>query len=79
MEVKLVLKLISSVISSSSGKPPVEISLSDSMETIEEWDSLATVTLAAALDSEFGISIEVDDLESLSSVKGIMQLLNISF
>jgi len=35
--------------------------------------------LAAALDSEFGISIEVDDLESLSSVKGIMQLLNISF
>ena len=78
MEVKLVLKLISSVISSSSGKPPVEIHLSDSMETIEEWDSLATVTLAAALDSEYGISIEVDDLESLSSVKGIMQLLNIS-
>ncbi len=36
-------------------------------ESLSAWDSLAHVTLLAALAEEFGLSLELEDLESLTS------------
>jgi acyl carrier protein len=34
---------------------------------VSEWDSLATTILAAAIEEEFGIGFEPEDLEALQS------------
>jgi acyl carrier protein len=38
-------------------------------------DSLALLTVAAALDGDFGYAVTEEDLESASSVKGLVRLL----
>jgi len=77
MNQALILKFIEEVIINISGKLSVKIGLNDSTDTIEEWDSLVTMTLAANLNSEYGVDLDIDDLEKVSSVKGICHLLSI--
>jgi|SRR5215469_8919817 len=36
------------------------------------WDSVATVSLIAVIEEEFGISIEIDDLSQFDSFQGIL-------
>ena len=36
----------------------------DSIDTINSWDSLVTVSLATALSSEYGIELDIDQLKS---------------
>lgn len=43
--------------------------------TVRSWDSVAVVTLIAVVEEEFGISIEADDLSSLSSFRGFLSSL----
>lgn len=38
-----------------------------SMTSVGAWDSLASVTLVAVVEEEFGIEIEMDDLENFVS------------
>lgn len=38
-----------------------------SMTSIEGWDSLATVTLTALVEQEFGIRVDLSDLSALNS------------
>ena len=38
---------------------------------IEEWDSIGHMTLIAALEEEFKISIETDDIVDFSSFKKV--------
>lgn len=53
-----------------------QISEDDSMETIEEWDSLGHLTMLTALDKEFqGRLAEIRDLASANSVKKIVDIL----
>ena len=42
---------------------------------IEEWDSIGHMTLIAALEEEFKISIETDDIIEFSSFKKGMSIL----
>jgi len=46
--------------------PAEEISRA-SVDTVEGWDSVATVTLAAVVEEEFGIQLEPSELEQLTS------------
>lgn len=39
------------------------------------WDSVATVSLIAVIEEEFGISIEMDDLSEFDSFQGILRYL----
>lgn len=48
-------------------KVSVEQIPESSVESVPEWDSLATVTLASILDQEFGTTIDVFDLPELRS------------
>lgn len=36
-------------------------------ENVAEWDSVATVTLVTLIEEEFGVAIDFEDLETLTS------------
>lgn len=77
MNQKLILKFIENIINSSSNKKKkIKIKIKDSINTIDEWDSLATMAIAAGLNSEYGINLELSDLEKIKTVKGIINLIN---
>ena len=42
---------------------------------IEEWDSIAHMTLVAALEEEYKITLETDDIVDFSSFKKGMEIL----
>ena len=42
---------------------------------IEEWDSIAHMTLVAALEEEYKITLETDDIIDFSSFKKGMEIL----
>ena len=42
----------------------------------EQWDSLATLTLAAVIEESFGVSIEPDDVLSLVSFAATEEFLS---
>jgi len=43
-----------------------------SINRVTEWDSVATVTLAAAVEEEFGIHFPPQDIEKLTSFERFM-------
>ena len=43
-----------------------EQALQASAATLAQWDSLATVNLLALIEEEFGVSIDLDDMEDPS-------------
>ena len=77
MNQKSVLKFIENNISTISGNPSIKVGVDDSINTIKEWDSLVTMTLGSTLGSEYGIDLDIDDIEKISSVKGIFSLLGV--
>lgn len=46
-----------------------------SADLIEGWDSVATVTLAALVEEEFGVRLEPSELEQLTSFERILGML----
>jgi acyl carrier protein len=45
------------------------------LETVERWDSVAGVTLATAIEEEFGIELDSPALEQLVSFRSILDYL----
>ena len=52
------------------------VAIDASMQTIPEWDSLAHMNLVAALEAEFKVRFEPEDLLSMVSVREIVETLN---
>lgn len=50
-----------------------DVKLSDSFRDYEEWDSLAQLSLIAALDEEFGVEIEDADFQKLITVDDLLK------
>jgi acyl carrier protein len=48
---------------------------SASSTNMNEWDSVATVTLITLIEEEFGIEVEADDLERLVSFDSVLDYL----
>ncbi len=46
------------------------------IDSVPEWDSLASVTLVAVVEQEFGIQIDVADLPELSSFASVQKYLS---
>ena len=57
------------------GAPLEEISAQTSHEDLEEWDSLNLINLMIALESEFGVTLEVEDAAELLSIEKIVAVL----
>ena len=78
MKVKedIILKFVNEILIASSGNDELSIKIEDSAETLEEWDSLFIMTIASSLSSKFNVKVTLDDLDKLSSVKGIISIVN---
>lgn len=50
---------------------------SASTETVEDWDSLASITLAALIEEEFAIKVPADDLPSLLCFQDVVEYLKL--
>ena len=50
----------------------VEITSDSSQETVESWDSMHQLSIAFEIESEFGLSLEPEELAGLKSVKDIV-------
>lgn len=50
----------------------LEINLSDNFRDYEDWDSLAYLSMIAALDEEFGVEIENEEFEKLETVEDLV-------
>jgi acyl carrier protein len=46
-----------------------------SSASVKSWDSTAGVTLVAAIEEEFGVTIEIDDMSKLDSFDHVLQYL----
>jgi len=46
-----------------------------SVQTVQEWDSLAAVTLVAVLQEEFAVEIDFGDLPQLESFDAVLRYL----
>lgn len=57
------------------GAPREQISAQTTHEDLEEWDSLNLINLMIALESEFGVTLEVDDAAELLSIEKIVAVL----
>ena len=50
-----------------------EISLTDSFKELDEWDSLAQLSLTAMLDEEYDVELESEALDKLNTVGDLFQ------
>ena len=53
-----------------------DISLATSRREVPKWDSLQHVALVAALEQQFGISLSMDEMVEIRSVKDICNILD---
>jgi acyl carrier protein len=44
-----------------------------SVSRLAAWDSVATVTLAASVEEEFGIQFEADEIEKMNSFQSFLE------
>ena len=52
-----------------------DFTMDSTSDQFENWDSIATINLAVALEDEYGISLSAVDVESLTSVQAIVNVL----
>lgn len=52
-----------------------EITIESSAETIADWDSMHQLNIAFEIESEFGISLEPEEINVLKSLQRILELL----
>jgi acyl carrier protein len=57
--------------------PVAQVALETSPDTIKSWDSLQHLNLMLALEQEFGVQFAPEEIETLTSVQSIIQLLNL--
>ncbi len=48
-----------------------------SASSVKAWDSLATVTLIGVIEEEFGIQLDLDNVEEMVSFEGFLKHLHI--
>ena len=63
-------KILSQVFSQSS------VCIDDSIDTVDEWDSMLHMELTIALEKGYSIRVEPEDIVMLTNVKSIQDYLN---
>lgn len=53
-----------------------EITVESSQENVAEWDSMHQLSIAFEIESEFGISLEPEEISQMKSVEEIVKLLS---
>ena len=55
--------------------PQLSISAATTASDIDEWDSLAQITLLMSMEQTFGIQFSLDEVEDLQNVGEIVELI----
>ena len=55
------------------GDENLEISEETSAEDIEEWDSLTNISILAAVQDEFSVTFEIDEIVAMKNVGEMIQ------
>ncbi|MEJ7677579.1 MAG: acyl carrier protein [Segetibacter sp.] len=55
---------------------PVQIMLSTKKDDLEAWDSINHLNLIVELEDRYKVKLTREEIETLNSVSGILQLLN---
>jgi acyl carrier protein len=66
---------VEEVVSRVFGVDPGGLHDASSPETVEGWDSMGHLNLVAALEQEFGVSIDIGDVMEMVTVKKIREIL----
>jgi acyl carrier protein len=56
--------------------PAAELTGESSAETVEAWDSLQQLNLVLAVEQEFDVGLEPEDIERMGSIAGIVLVLD---
>lgn len=64
------------IVSSIMAVPVESLSLDSSADTIESWDSMQHMSLVLALEQEFGVSFDDDQVLDMLSVRRIAEILS---
>jgi len=70
------LSFLEEVIASASDQEQITLTIEDTADTVSGWDSLVTVSIAAALTEELNIQLTIDDFDNLTSVKSILEIVS---
>lgn len=76
MDQASLLLFLEEIIANLSDQKSVTLTVDDSVDTVSGWDSLVTVSIAAALTEELNLNLSPDDLENLTSVKSILAIVS---
>lgn len=52
------------------------LTMETTKDDVEEWDSLATINIILALESEFGIKIVLEEAAEFNNIKYIVDLID---
>ena len=66
-----IIDLFSSILGVSKEK----INYETSMDDLPEWDSLAHISLVSAIEEEFNISMSMDEITSMLSIKYAIEII----
>jgi acyl carrier protein len=66
-----VLVKLNEIFSDQLDYPSLSLSLSDTPDTVADWDSLAQIRIMAAIEQEYGFQFDLEQLDQLYSVKAI--------
>jgi len=69
------MRTIEEVVSGVFGVDQASVNESSSPESIEGWDSMGHVNLVIALEQNFNVSIDIDDVMDMGSVGKIRKIL----
>jgi len=58
---------------------PQSVSMETTANDISLWDSVGHLTLARSLEEAFGITLDVDDLMEMDSVREIVRIISRSY
>ena len=54
----------------------IKLSETTSPDDIDEWDSMAHVTLLSSIEQEFGVRFTAEEMGSIQNVATLLQVLN---
>jgi len=54
---------------------PHSLSLDDTPETVEEWDSVGHLSIIATIDEELGVPVEEEEMRSFKSIRELIDRL----
>lgn len=71
----LTIQRIARVFSEAFNVPADQVSANTVPDDVEKWDSLGHITMVNALQSEFGVEFEIEEIMEMATVSKILEIL----